>query len=599
MSALSNIRNGLNSSGSSIIVGILIFGLVATFGGFIGSSGSLIGNDVFSVNGKSISQGEYSLEYNRINNIIAEQQNSIDPKLLDEITKESISLKELNYQSSLEAGFNLSDEQINQVIRNDQSFYLDGKFDVDLFRGFLSRLGMTPADFRELVKSRVLAAELSNFIDETSFLTNKYSRDFVKSSKQSRDITFLKLSSDIESEKENITSLEIETFYQENKYQYIDPKKVSYSFLKINAESFALEEISDEEILMEKEALEEGISTQTRVSHIELAYSEENRDLSLSKAEDIINLINESPDQFSRLAKEFSTDIGTKDIGGDLGFTDGNLFPDEFETVIASLKIDEFSKIIDLGSSLHILKVTERNKNSFTNEEIKEKINYAKSIEKLDSFISDFEISLEVLNIDKISDNLDLNKTVIVDQSINQFLQDFGNIEALEELENNTLDLSLTYGPVEINDSYYFFNFTNIKDEGFLPLNEVENLISSEIKKVKFLSKLDQIILTKKEELSSNPKNYTSYAELQRGNSLLPFDVTDQIFSLSSKDTNPVALKSSDGDTYIIKLEKINRFDDIISSEEVANSKTYLDNIFKRVVLDSFNESLKADAKIN
>jgi peptidyl-prolyl cis-trans isomerase D len=232
---------------------------------------------------------------------------------------------------------------------------------------------MTPADFRELVKSKSLAAELSNFIEQTSFLTNKYSRNFIKASKQSRDITFLKLSSDVESKKEKASLLEIENFYQDNKYQYIDPKKVSYSFLKINSELFAYDEITDEEILLEKEALEEGIEIQTRVSHIELSYTGESRKSSLSKIEDILKQISESPENFSTIAREFSTDIGTKDLGGDLGFTDGNLFPDEFEREIASLKINEFSKIIDLGSSFHILKVTERSKNSFTEKEIREK----------------------------------------------------------------------------------------------------------------------------------------------------------------------------------------------------------------------------------
>jgi hypothetical protein len=99
--------------------------------------------------------------------------------------------------------------------------------------------------------------------------------------------------------------------------------------------------------------------------------------------------------------------------------------------------------------------------------------------------------------------------------------------------------------------------------------------------------------------LLSNPEFFTSYAELQRGNSLLPFDVTNRIFSLSSQDISPISVRSSDGDTYIITLDKINNFNDIISSEEVENSKIYLDNIFKRIVSDNFNDSLKTGANIN
>ena len=52
MSALSNIRNSLSSSGSSIIVGLLIFGLVATFGGFLGDGNIVSRDSILSVNGK-------------------------------------------------------------------------------------------------------------------------------------------------------------------------------------------------------------------------------------------------------------------------------------------------------------------------------------------------------------------------------------------------------------------------------------------------------------------------------------------------------------------------------------------------------------------
>ena len=38
-----------------------------------------------------------------------------------------------------------------------------------------------------------------------------------------------------------------------------------------------------------------------------------------------------------------SEDEGTLDIGGDLGFTDGQIFPAEFEQVIASLDVDAVS----------------------------------------------------------------------------------------------------------------------------------------------------------------------------------------------------------------------------------------------------------------
>ena len=45
MSALQNIRKGLSSTGSSIIVAVLIFGLVATFGGFLTDPSARMGRN--------------------------------------------------------------------------------------------------------------------------------------------------------------------------------------------------------------------------------------------------------------------------------------------------------------------------------------------------------------------------------------------------------------------------------------------------------------------------------------------------------------------------------------------------------------------------
>ena len=71
MSALQSIRKGLSSSSSSIIVAILIFGLVATFGGFL-TDPSAPTNSPLSVNGKKISFGEFNLEFNRIASLFSE-----------------------------------------------------------------------------------------------------------------------------------------------------------------------------------------------------------------------------------------------------------------------------------------------------------------------------------------------------------------------------------------------------------------------------------------------------------------------------------------------------------------------------------------------
>ena len=151
MSAISNIRKNLNSTGSTIIVGFIVFVLVATFGGFIGNN-NLGDNVIFSVNGEDVYAGEYSLEASRIASNF-DEINDISEEELDSFTRSSLIFKKLFSQKADEIGFGVSEDKINDLIRQDRNFYSNDKFDVNIFRGLLSRLGMTTDDFRKLTKS--------------------------------------------------------------------------------------------------------------------------------------------------------------------------------------------------------------------------------------------------------------------------------------------------------------------------------------------------------------------------------------------------------------------------------------------------------------
>ena len=231
MSALSSIRNGLTSSGSSIIVGIIIFGLVATFGGFLGEGSVLSNNSILSVNGKSITPGEFSLEYGRITDQLSDSDQDLSDEIIEDITRDSIVFKELYAQSALEAGLNIDDKKLNSLIVNDPSFYTNESFDVELFKGFLSRLGMTPDSFKEYIKSRYLASDLQNLLNKEINLSNDLVRNFIEANNQTRNISFSRMILAEEASKEIISEKEISDYYDKNKFLYISPLNVSYSCL--------------------------------------------------------------------------------------------------------------------------------------------------------------------------------------------------------------------------------------------------------------------------------------------------------------------------------------------------------------------------------
>jgi len=62
---------------------------------------------------------------------------------------------------------------------------------------------------------------------------------------------------------------------------------------------------------------------------------------------------------FAQLAKDYSTDTGTKDNGGDLGFFKSGTMTEEFDKAAFSLKVGEISDPVKTDYGYHIIKVVE------------------------------------------------------------------------------------------------------------------------------------------------------------------------------------------------------------------------------------------------
>jgi parvulin-like peptidyl-prolyl isomerase len=78
-----------------------------------------------------------------------------------------------------------------------------------------------------------------------------------------------------------------------------------------------------------------------------------------AKAEEVLKRVRAGED-FAKLAKEFSSDAGNKDKGGDLGwFGKGAMVP-AFEEAAFKLKPGEVSDLVETQFGLHIIKLDER-----------------------------------------------------------------------------------------------------------------------------------------------------------------------------------------------------------------------------------------------
>lgn len=173
----------------------------------------------------------------------------------------------------------------------------------------------------------------------------------------------------------------------EVKKQYLDKNtKASIEYVKVNPQFFVSDRVvSAQEALSFIERNPARISEyynenqsyfnkdeQVRASHILIKSSSEtnatDKEAQKKTAQGILDRIKAGED-FAKLAKEYSEDLGSKADGGDLNFFTKGMMVKEFSDAAFALKLGEISEIIESPFGFHIIKVTDKMEKTTTSLE--------------------------------------------------------------------------------------------------------------------------------------------------------------------------------------------------------------------------------------
>ena len=497
---------------------------------------------------------------------------------------------------------NVSDDYVNSLIANDISFQTNDEFDTALFSGYMARLGLTVNDYRELVNSKYLANSLSDFISRSEFSLNSSALNFIQATNQQRSVSFFKLDLIEISEKEIIPESEILNYYQQNQFRFIEPKKVVVNYILLNENIYKDSlEVSTQEILDERILLEEGNeNSQTRVSHIQLSFSsDEEKKEKLNTAKTIFKKLSESI-TFESLVEEYSDDFGSNNNGGDLGYTDGTILPEEFESEIKNLSVNDISQIIEMPGSVHILKVTEKNEFLFSDAEIKEMILSNKSQEILNQSLLNIEDNYLGLTLDVLSSDLSLKiqKSGQFDnENIPEELLSFNVSDEIFDQDDVSPEF---FGPYEDEaGNFLLFEISEVKQEPLLSQSDAQ----SEITKILQLEQAKDTILQELEKyeakaIANELSDFNSYSLIKRDSSLLPDNLLSDLFTVDVE--NPVFISSQEnGDIYVVRLTKIKNSKNLAKKDDIEAAKNSLRSLNSRSYLDTFFKELESNSFIN
>ena len=603
MSALENIRKGLSSSGSTLIVGILIVGLVATFGNFLGTDNAFSNQKVLEINGQDISIQEFSLEANRLNSIFSNQEISLEQDQVTQIAQDSLIQRILLAQQSDDNGFYVTESFVKEIIQADPTFARDGAFNLDIFRGFLLRSGLGAEEFQNILKTQYKSIQLNEALNASAFIPDDHLNKFISSINHHRDITFKKISLADEANKESLSEEEIINYYNEEGSQFMIESKASFSIIDLNTNFLESKvQVTDSEVSAELINLEEQSSNsgQKRISHIQVDFDSLSKIEALQKVDDIKNQIDSGLISFEDAVTNFSDDLGSKSLEGDLGYTDGTIFPVEFEEVIKDLSLNEISSVVELNSSLHLIKLTESNVDSFTAKDARNSL--------IDQKTQSLFVSIE----ENILSSIDGNKNLIeISQLVDLPIKSFSNVslnDAPEYLKTSEdfLDAYDSLSPGEIlelpidNDRLVFLEVEEFFPERQKTLEEAEKDIAEILKFQKVQDNLnnlvDESVLLFAQASSSE---LTSYEDLKRDTSLLPNSMVSEIFSLRKDQINQIRrFDAIEGDTYVYTLDSIDEIELEDSSEEDSQQNEFAKSAVINIEDSLLMEQLRSSASI-
>lgn len=599
-------------SGKTLLIFVTIMAIPFVF--FGSSSVGTIFTTYGKVNGLEVSQADLNSANNTVNQRLLEtygEDFSMPEDILLEMVKEEIISQKTLLSQTRDMGILVSENDAKDQIMISPNFQTDGQFDEIAFETAIRTQGYTPNDYISIVTEGMAKNYLIDSIASSFFTLDNEILDIAKLIEQERDITFTKI--DFNALKSTIQAdlTEAKAYYESNSINFFSNEERSMNYITINNDDYrSLVEVPDNYL---EEAYEDYLQriemrSEKRASHIMV-------DLvnypSKAEALKIITLAEKelnSGKDFNEVVLTYSEDIISKELDGDIGYSSGDVFPDEFENALAKMTKGQVSDIIfsEATNSFHILKLTE------INQEVADSFDNMKDalLEELVSAESQALIDEDRDIIENaILDNLSLEELA---QSLGLEIKTSGNL-TLEnfdfEIKNSQIAQTLFSIPsgfnsaevIELEEGMVVMSLNTIQESTLMPFDSVvENAIDSvrDQKALALSLSVQESMKTDTDfDKSASYISQDNFIGVQRFSSLLPAEVLQKVFV--SQTNEQFQVTASNGDSYLMTVNSVNSPDeDFLESlvdEYKEFSKSQVSNKMATLVFDELRNSAKVN----
>jgi peptidyl-prolyl cis-trans isomerase D len=360
--SIQNLRDKSDGVIAKVIVGLIIV-VFALFG--MGSITTFLTPvaKVASVDGMDITQQEMEVAVERGRRMMLARDvapGDIDEDKLRQDILQNLINRTLLGLASEDMGMQFSDALLDDEIVNTPAFQVDGVFDPGQFQLVLGGAGYSATTYREEMRRDKTFQQLSNGIRATAFLTETQVQRTSSLAQQTRDVAFLRVDIEAMLDDQVVSEDEVSDYYASHTDEFMTDETVDVSYVELKREDLmAAIEFVDEDLRVFFDETQDFYAEdeRRRIAHILVEVNDEvSEEQALAAIDEVYQKILAGGD-FALLAKEYSSDPGSAEIGGDLGFNAPGTFVDAFEAVAYDLALNEMSAPVQTEFGFHLIKV--------------------------------------------------------------------------------------------------------------------------------------------------------------------------------------------------------------------------------------------------
>ena len=233
---LQNIRDKTQGTLAKIILALIVipfaaFGIDAFFTGGV--------PEVARVNGEAVTEPELAqnIELER-RRLLAQMQDSVDAALLDEArlkgpVLESLIDRTLLRQVAERSGFRVGEAMLNQLIIDNESFHENGVFSQARFQGILASNGMSPAQFKDLMREDIMISQVTNGLEVSEFATDVELGNVARLTQQTLDVQYFSVPVEGAGAGVEVPADRIAAYFEENKSEFLTEETLQVEYLEL------------------------------------------------------------------------------------------------------------------------------------------------------------------------------------------------------------------------------------------------------------------------------------------------------------------------------------------------------------------------------